>query len=243
MDKGNDIKAVFFDIDDTLYGFTNLNARAKRGVYQYLVEKYPVSWEKFEEIEQDTILETVQRLGSNHPTSHNRLIRFQNMLTKLGIPVYPYAKEMYDRYWNLIIENVLPEAGLKELLQKLKSYGIYLGIGTNMTIDIQIRKLEKLGIVEYFDYVVTSEEVGIGKPSVYFFEFCAKKAGCKMSECLFVGDSLKNDIQGARDAGMHAVCYNRYSMVKEKDAEETVSSYLECVALEKVQIGNMQIYQ
>ena len=77
-----------------------------------------------------------------------------------------------------------------------------------MTAYIQYKKLEKLGVLKYLDFIVTSEEAGEEKPTPRFFELCVKKAGCKPEECVFIGDSLKKDVQGAADAGLAAVWYD-----------------------------------
>lgn len=241
MDNQNKIKAVFFDIDDTLYGFKELNCVARKCIYQYLAGNYPVSWELFEETEKRAMDKVTERLGKNHPSTHNRQIRFQNMLHMLGIPIYPHANEMYRLYWDTVIENALPEDGIKELLAALKARGIYLGIGTDMTSYIQNKKLERLDIAEYFDCVVASEEVGEDKPSEKFFALCAERAGCESVQCLFIGDSLKKDVRGAKSVGMYAACYNRYSLVKEQDAGIVISSYRECIKGERIQFGTIVI--
>ena len=82
-----------------------------------------------------------------------------------------------------------------------------LGIGTNMTLDWQLVKLEKLGLLSYFSFVVSSEEAGVEKPHPGLFALCAEKAGVSPEECLFVGDSLKGDVLGAEKAGMRALWY------------------------------------
>ena len=65
----------------------------------------------------------------------------------------------------------------------------------------------------YVDYAVRrsfyDKEAGAEKPDEKLFLLCAQKALASPCECVFVGDSLKNDIQGAERAGMHAVLYQR----------------------------------
>ena len=45
------------------------------------------------------------------------------------------------------------------------------------------------------------------KPDFGVFRLCAYKAGCAMEECLFIGDNLRKDVQGALEAGMSALWY------------------------------------
>jgi putative hydrolase of the HAD superfamily len=68
-------------------------------------------------------------------------------------------------------------------------------------------KLEKLGLIDHFDFMVSSEEVNIEKPHTKLFACCIEKSNVLAEECLFIGDSLRKDYQGALDAGMQALWY------------------------------------
>ncbi|MDD2981458.1 MAG: HAD-IA family hydrolase, partial [Hespellia sp.] len=103
----------------------------------------------------------------------------------------------------------------------------YLGIGSDMTSYIQNKKLEKMNIAKYFDAVVTSEEAGRDKPGPEIFELCAKKAGCQVEECLFIGDSEEKDYMGAKDVGMQARCYAKYSGGIKGKTKDNFNSYEE----------------
>ena len=76
-----------------------------------------------------------------------------------------------------------------------------------MTAAVQFEKLIRLKLLSYIDFMVCSEEAGAEKPDKVFFDLCLKKVGCASKECLFVGDSLKKDVLGARNAGMQAVWF------------------------------------
>ena len=95
-------------------------------------------------------------------------------------------------------------------MQKLKESGVRMGIGTNMTAYIQYRKLERLGLSAYPDWIVTSEEAGAEKPDRRFFDLCIQKSGCAPEECLFVGDHPQGDAKGSLAAGMHALLYGAH---------------------------------
>ena len=96
-------------------------------------------------------------------------------------------------------EKILEDHGLLK--------GIRLGIGSDMTAWIQYKKLEKLELLTYFDFVVTSEEAGLDKPAPMFFNLCLKKAKCEPGECLFIGDNYLKDYRGALAAGMQALWF------------------------------------
>ena len=73
-----------------------------------------------------------------------------------------------------------------------------------MTAYMQYEKLIRLGLMEYMDFIVSSEEAGTDKPGNAFFMLCARKAGCLPGECLFIGDNIVRDYGGAAAAGMQA---------------------------------------
>ena len=109
------------------------------------------------------------RAGRDYAVNHNRLVRFQCMLETLGKPVFPYAYEMYNLYWDTLIDQIIPSPGIEELMKELKQRGIYIGIGSNMTSDVQYRKILKLGLGKYIDGIVTSEKVPARKNRIENF--------------------------------------------------------------------------
>ena len=68
---------------------------------------------------------------------------------------------------------------------------------------------ERCGLDGSFAFVVFSQDVQVVKPDPRIFEITAERAGCELSEMLHVGDSLKNDVFGARNVGAPCVWLNR----------------------------------
>ena len=80
---------------------------------------------------------------------------------------------------------------------------------TNGTKVAQDKKLAKSGLVELFDAVFISEEIGVEKPGVGFFEKVWDSIGkYKSDEVMIIGDSLTSDIQGGNNAGILCCWYN-----------------------------------
>ena len=200
------IKAVIFDIDNTLYGFDKANAAGIAAVAEYACRELNISAEDFSALHKKTQERLNQRMGKVAAT-HNRLIRYQNMLEELHLPLSPHVLKMEALFWDTLLEKAELTEGAEELFRTIKRMGILIGIGTNMTARMQFRKLEKLGLLPYTDFVLTSEEAGMEKPDPLFYEFCAEKAGCASGECLFIGDSYSHDARGAVRSGMKALWY------------------------------------
>ena len=200
------IKTVIFDVDNTLYSYTEAHKAAFGALTAYADEKLGLSQEDFEKLHQDTEKELRAYMG-NVAALHNRCIRYQVMLERRGVSLYPHVLKMNHLYWERLLKAAEPSAGALDTIKALKGQGIRIGIGTDMTARVQFLKLETLGILPYVDFLVSSEEVGSEKPDQAFFARCVEKAGCRAEECLFVGDSLTKDVLGAMDAGLHGVWY------------------------------------
>lgn len=221
------IKTVFFDIDNTLYNYDAMHEIGMKNLEIYTKEKLNLEPSFMRKHLEKTKDEIFDRLGTNNCAIHDRLIRFQCFLESLGISKPSVAVEMYHVYWGSMLKAMKPEEGVVELIHMLKNKGINLGIGTDLTAYIQYEKLKVLGILDEFDYIVSSEEAGAEKPSKEFFDLCLQKAGCKPEECVFIGDSIKKDVEGAIRAGMHGVWY--YPKETTVTIYPRIISYLECV--------------
>jgi putative hydrolase of the HAD superfamily len=84
-----------------------------------------------------------------------------------------------------------------------------LGLLTNGAPDLQRRKIEGAGLAGYFDQVLISGDIGIGKPERSIFETLLTRLGATTESVLMIGNSLNSDIQGAQGAGIRAVWLNR----------------------------------
>ena len=96
-------------------------------------------------------------------------------------------------------------ADARPTLETLRRKGLKLGVVTNGSAIIQNRKLDISGLRPLLDSVTVGGEEGIDKPEAAVFERAAMRLGVPPADCLFVGDNVKNDIEGSLDAGMQAV--------------------------------------
>ena len=195
------IKTVIFDVDNTLYGYDAAHETAFRAVTGFAVRTFGLTPGGFRDLHEksDEILRA--RIGSLNAAIHNRLLRYQVLLEQIHAPVL-YAPQMAGIYWSAFLPAVQPFPGLRECIAELKAVPYRIGIGTNMIADYQYQKLERLGILQDMDFIVSSEEAGAEKPDRRLFACCVEKAGCPASQCVFVGDSLENDVLGAKTAGL-----------------------------------------
>ncbi|MBR1821856.1 MAG: HAD family hydrolase [Clostridia bacterium] len=202
------LKAVIFDIDNTLYDYDAAHAPAFQALTAFACETFSLTPQRFAELHRSAERELEIRCGGNCAAVHNRLLRYQALLERLGQPI-AYAPGMSKLYWSTLLEAMRPYPDAVETMARLKAMGLTIGIGTNMTAENQYEKLARIGAMPYVDFMVTSEEVTAEKPDRRLFDACAKKAGCAPEACAFVGDSVSKDVRGAMNAGMRAIWFCR----------------------------------
>lgn len=98
----------------------------------------------------------------------------------------------------------------QELFGQLRRAGIRLGIVTN-GLPYKRRAIQALNLNTYMDCVVISSKIGARKPDPTIFQQAASRIGLPPAQILFVGDSVRADMQGARQTGMRTmlICDSR----------------------------------
>ena len=199
------IKAVLFDLDDTLYGeFPICDREGFLAVGRYAERELGIPCDQFV-----TALQTGKKALHDRlygePESHDRVLYAKTTLEMLGINPIRHAEKMHKAYWDAVFRNMKLREGVHELFDVLRARGVQVGICTNMLADIQMQKLCLLGLDERVDFLVTSEEAGADKPKPAIFELALVRAGCTAEEALMVGDTFKHDILGAHHAGIEGI--------------------------------------
>lgn len=110
--------------------------------------------------------------------------------------------------------------GIREVLEYLKRQEILLAVFTGKGKRAALITLEKIGIKDYFDIIVTGNDVNNHKPSAEGIRKVITRFGLPPNEVLMVGDSVA-DVKAARDAGvaMAAVLWDSYSKEKVMEME------------------------
>jgi putative hydrolase of the HAD superfamily len=188
------IKAILFDLDDTLLDRAmSIEAFVKKQHQQYQIDHVPYA------TYQRRFTELDQRGYSEKPAM------FQTLIAEFGVAasVDAWLADFQNDAWHSCV--LLPDA--IEVLNELRSRGYKLGVITNGADWSQARKLRVTGLLPLFDLVVISEHERIHKPDPQIFTRAAERLSVPANECAFVGDHPRNDIYGAGAVGMKTVWY------------------------------------
>lgn len=185
------IKAILFDLDDTLIRSTEAYKTALRASG---IDPHSISY-------QSARARVKARLGKNHPSSHNRLLYFKEMNGQF--PLQRMAR--YEKALLKAVRSDWKTNRCAALLKKL-SKKFHLALVSNENTRTQLIKLQAIDPKgNLFKTVVTSEEVGVEKPHPKIFREVFRRLGKKPSECLMVGDDLRADIAPMKKLGGRAI--------------------------------------
>ena len=113
--------------------------------------------------------------------------------------------EINDRREMLLKDKVRVLPDVRECLKRLLEQGVMLAVVSNADTEELSAHLRSCGLHSCFSEVVVSEEVRSYKPSEKIFR---KAEGLMGKPALFIGDSLRCDVLGGRNAGWNTVWYN-----------------------------------
>lgn len=192
-EKMNEIEAVGFDIDGTLYPQWKLHIRM---VYHFL--KYNHFF-----MEYGLVRNEMHHMGL---VDDFRSIQDECMARRIGCT----KKEASEQIQQIIYD------GLGRYFPKIHSYPdveetfrIFHESGLKIAVLSDFPPEQKgnmWGCRKYCDVVLGSEELGSLKPSPFSFKVMAEKLGVDPEHILYVGNSIKYDVRGAKNAGMKTAC-------------------------------------
>ena len=190
---------ILFDTDNTLYPYDPAHQKAMSALKQKISNTLNVPIKDVENNFNKSRSE-VKKLLKNSAASHSRLLYIQRMLEFFGLGSQVLlALDFEQTYWRVFLSEAKLFPGLEKFLEELRLLQVPMAIVTDLTAQIQFRKMVYFELDHYFDYIVTSEEVGYDKPHRLPFEISLKKMNLhKKQNIWFIGDNPKNDIEGAK---------------------------------------------
>ncbi|MFZ5638020.1 MAG: HAD family hydrolase [Pseudomonadota bacterium] len=198
-------RAIIFDTDNTLYGYDRPHAMATAATEAKAVRLLGADQDSVREAFAQAREEVKRQLGAT-ASSHSRLLYFQRGIEILGRKTQLLITlDLEQTYWRTFLAHCELYPGVRDLLLNLRNRDIATAIITDLTSQIQFRKIVYFGLDDCFDYVVTSEEAGADKPDPAPFRLAIAKLGVEPQDIWMIGDSPRCDVEGAREFGMTAL--------------------------------------
>ena len=208
------ITTISFDGDGTLWDFRSSMENALALTLQQL--RLIVATEATKRLTVQKMIEIRDSVASElgkGVVGHEeiRYTAFLRTLEYVGERSQPVAKQLYQFYMEARFSGTRPypdvPVGLKDLKNRYR-----IGMISNGN-----SYPERCGLPNTFDFTVFAPECGFRKPDRRIFEFTLSRIDCDPQEVLHVGDSLKDDVLGARNSGLRSVWLNREHLINETD--------------------------
>jgi putative hydrolase of the HAD superfamily len=204
------LRAVLFDIDDTLFSTTQFAKVARRNAVRAMVQ---AGLDLPEEAILRELEEVLAEFSSNYDHHFDQLLKRlrPKALQELN-PALVVAAGI-AAYHDTKFRELKPFDDVIPLLSDLRKAGVITGIITHGWTIKQAEKIVRLGLVPHLDprAVFISEQLGISKPNPKIYALALRDLGLAPAEAMYVGDSPGHDITPPKSIGMQAVWARRAS--------------------------------
>jgi putative hydrolase of the HAD superfamily len=210
--------AVLLDLDNTIYPYEPSHEVALARVREKAERLLSIPHGDFDTLYARARAEVKARLG-NTAASHSRLLYFQRLIELAGFKTQVIiALDLEQTYWRNFLSHAEPFDDALEFLDDMRLLGIPIIVVTDLTAQIQFRKIVHFGLDHYIDYVVSSEEAGADKPALAPFELALAKVGLISGPIWVIGDDAATDIKGAAALKTAVAIQKCHTGVKRSDA-------------------------
>jgi HAD superfamily hydrolase (TIGR01549 family)/HAD superfamily hydrolase (TIGR01509 family) len=207
---GKEIQAVFFDMGGTIetFGYTRELRLDATAVIQQKLLQAGIDLKLDDEQLLDVIssglgryklfsIESMDELPPQRVWREYVFSGYEIDQTKLAGIAEELSLFVETRFYRRAMRPEMPA-----VLEAIKQMGLKIGIISNVNSRGQVpTNLKEYGIYQYFDPIVLSSEYGRRKPDPSIFHYAARLANVPASACLYIGDRIVRDVDGAQRAG------------------------------------------
>lgn len=191
-------RLVVLDLDNTFYRYADAHRAGFDAAAQKAHALLGMARDQFRDL-YDAARRAVKAQLKETAGSHSRLHYFIDIIDAAGLGAQPLiALDLEQTYWTAFLDGavLLPDA--LELLEDLRLAGVPMALVTDLTTQIQLRKVVYWGMDQFFSAIVTSEEAGAEKPAAAPYQLLLRKLGAAPEAVWSIGDGIDSDIQGSK---------------------------------------------
>jgi FMN phosphatase YigB (HAD superfamily)/ribulose-5-phosphate 4-epimerase/fuculose-1-phosphate aldolase len=221
-------KGIILDLDNTLYSYDFCHSKALSNVLTFLQKNYNTK-KTIDELKSfyDDISNKLKYELKSTASSHNKSIYIKQLIELLNLN-YSIVQILNEVYWKTFFDNMVCFERVTDFIVWNKNIGVKIGVLTDYETEYQIQKLEKLGLINHIDTIITSEEVGIEKPSSQMFQTILRKMELRTDEVIMIGDDFNKDIKGALNISILSYWFNRNKTINNNN------NYIEFTSFQKL---------
>ena len=197
------VRAVFFDLDNTLWDVHPVIVRAEHAMFDFLLARYPAVTGRHDLDSMRALRVQVAREfpDRRHDFTWLRLESLRRHARDAGY-ADSMAQEAFEVFFRTRNEVVLYDDVRSTLEILVRDYRLFAISNGNADLAV-------IGLAQYFEASLTAREAGMLKPDPRIFEILLDRAGLRAEEAAHVGDDADADVEGARRAGVLPIWLNR----------------------------------
>lgn len=204
------IKWIFFDLDDTLWNFSENSAKSLKKLYEIspILRKLFKDLDEFVNIyhKNNFLMWDLYNKGEV-TTKELKVERWRRTLATRQFEVLTAVCEELERnYLDILAQGTEMLPGVIDMLKKVTETNL-VAVLSNGFMKTQYKKLQNSGLDKYITRTIVSDEIGINKPNPAIFKYAIEETGA-LPPFMMVGDNAETDVMGAMKAGWHAIWYN-----------------------------------
>jgi len=202
------LRAIFFDVDDTLYSTSEFADLARRrGIDAMVQTGLDITRENLAR----ELNEVIAEFPSNYEHHYDKLLVRLPASTLAGVNPAVVVAAGVVAYHETKVHELKPYDDVLFALRRLSKTDLTLGVITGGLAVKQAEKLIRLGVLKYLHprAVFISDQVGFGKANPKLFLRACQEAGVQPPEAMYIGDNPTNDIDPPNEIGMITVRIHR----------------------------------
>jgi putative hydrolase of the HAD superfamily len=202
------LRAILFDIDDTLYSTTAFAALARRQAVRAMID---AGLDLPEDVLLKELDEVLTEFSSNYEHHFDKLLQRLRPSSLARVNSALIVAAGVAAYHDTKFRELKPFPDVIPLLRGLKEAGIRVGVITHGWTVKQAEKLVRLKLVPYLDprAIFISDQIGISKPNPKLYLTAVHDLGLEPNEVMYVGDSPEHDVAPPKSIGMITVWASR----------------------------------
>jgi 2-haloalkanoic acid dehalogenase type II len=197
------VRAICFDLDNTLWDVWPVIMRAEQRMYDFLAQRYP---RVVASVTLEMMRSAREQTAAAHPQMRHDFTFLRKQTLREHAREFGYAEAMAEEAFDAFIQarnevdlyaDVVP--ALEQLRKRFRLF-----TASNGNAD-----LARIGIAHFFERTIAARQVGALKPDPAIFRKVIEGTDLQAHEVVYVGDDPELDVEGARGAGMEAIWIDR----------------------------------